>query len=171
MAHIGIVIAPRLFQDKEYQVSKQILESAGHRVTVMSTQQTCVGKFGTRVEADEYISDADPTGYDALVLIGGPGAPALAENRDMLDLLRTARDAGLLLCAICIAPTILVKAGLLEGCRATVYPDPDAIALLHRSHVIYVQQPVIQDGRYVTADGPQSTEAFGKAIVSLLAGR
>jgi len=85
---------------------------------------------------------------------------------------RVAVDAvvaqGRLLAAICLAPPVLARAGVLAGKRATAYPAQSAIIELKRGGATYVVEPVVRDGTIVTASGPEAAAAFGAALATLL---
>jgi len=70
--------------------------------------------------------------------------------------------------AICIAPGILARAGILKDKKATVFPSE--IETLKREGAHYSALPVVIDGKIVTADGPEAAEGFGKALVKTLGG-
>ncbi|HIH23221.1 TPA: hypothetical protein HA238_05830 [Candidatus Micrarchaeota archaeon] len=72
------------------------------------------------------------------------------------------------MCAICLGPTVLAKAGLLNGIKATVFRTPDSLRILRDNKAIYANDPVVVDGNIVTAEGPKSAETFGKKIIELL---
>ncbi|MEK7136703.1 MAG: DJ-1/PfpI family protein, partial [Patescibacteria group bacterium] len=78
--------------------------------------------------------------------------------------------------AICIAPTILARAGVLRGKKATVW-DPSTgsgqVALPTPSQVLrecgaqYTGEAVTVDGKIVTANGPAAAEEFGRRLASI----
>jgi protease I len=78
------------------------------------------------------------------------------------------------LAAICWAPTILAKAGLLKGKKATVWVGPDAEYAKDTSEVLgdfgaeYVGKGCVVDGKVVTADGPATAKEMAQEIVKLL---
>jgi 4-methyl-5(b-hydroxyethyl)-thiazole monophosphate biosynthesis len=58
-----------------------------------------------------------------MVLPGGvPGAPNLAENKALLDLLKKVSESGKYTAAVCAAPYALDRAGILDGKRVTIHP-------------------------------------------------
>jgi len=69
--------------------------------------------------------------------------------------------------AICAAPTILGKLGLLAGKSATCYPgcEPQLIG----AHV-RTSPSVIIDGKIITSRGPGTSCEFGLKIVGMLKG-
>jgi protease I len=68
-----------------------------------------------------------------------------------------------------MAPTILSKAGVLRGKRATVFPSAEDIKIVKDGGAQYTGANVETDGRLITADGPQSAERFAEAIGKILA--
>ena len=71
---------------------------------------------------------------------------------------------GLLLAAVCAAPTALEAAGVLRGKRATAYPG----SLLPSAE--FVEERVVEDGNVVTSRGPGTTMAFALKLVERLSG-
>lgn len=165
-----LVIARRGFQDVELAGTRDELVAAGFDVTLASTAAgPCTGKFGSTEQATVAIADTHPQDYDRLAYIGGPGAAELADSEDAKDLAWAFVDAKKPVGAICIAPTILAKAGILHGLPATVWDDGQGTqaALLRESGARYTGEPVTITGRIVTANGPDAAHAFGKAFASL----
>ena len=169
MAKVLMVVAQTGFRDEELVVPKEILEKAGHSVTLVSlTRGKATGVRGTVVQPDMAAYEANPEFFDCIVIVGGPGAPALAESRDVRSLAEKANGKGKIVAAICLGPLTLAKAGVLFGKNATVFPDRPAIKVLRDSGAVYLTKPVVRDGNIVTADGPQSAGLFGDALVGML---
>lgn len=173
-----LVIAQNGYQDKELAGTQDALLAAGFEVTIASKEAgPCVGKFGGAEEALLPMREVDALAYDVLAFIGGPGAHQLASDVEALQLAKTRADAGKLLGAICIAPTILAAAGVLKGKNATVWdPSPssghvtpaDYPAEFLRQHgATYTGDPVTVDGMIVTANGPDAAEEFGRMLAGL----
>ena len=86
---------------------------------------------------------------------------------------REATEKNRLLAAICIAPAILAKAGVLNQKEATVWSsvlDKSAVKILKENGAIYKDQPVVQDGKIITANGPDAAKEFGQKSVETLLG-
>ena len=147
-----------------------MLEAQGVRVTVASTRPgVATGMRGARVAVACTVRQADPARYDAVALAGGSGAPAhLWDSAPLASLVRAAHRAGKPVAAICLAPPVLARAGVLAGRRATTFPTDRAIAELRRGGAVYVRDPVVRDGTVVTASGPEAAAAFGAALARLL---
>lgn len=166
-----LVIAQNGYQDIELAGTQNALLAAGFEVTIASKEEgVCMGKFGGTEEALLAMRDVDPLAYDVLAFIGGPGAGALAEDNEAL-FLAEARDAtGKTLGAICIAPTILAAAGVLEGKHAAVWDDGLGTqkTFLTDRGAIYTHDPVTIDGHIITGNGPDAAEQFGLALAKSL---
>lgn len=164
------VIAPERFRDEELLEPKRVLEQAGAAVTVASTRGgVATGMLGAEVRVDCTIQQADAASCDALAIAGGTGAPAhLWDCEPLRALAQSAHAAGKPVAAICLAPPVLARAGLLAGKRATSYPARRAIVELKRGGATYVEEPVVLDGTIVTASGPEAAVAFGETLARLL---
>ena len=164
-----IIIAPEGYQDVEYQGTRDGLEGAGYEITVGSTEAgECRGKLGGSEQATVALRDVNIEDYDKIAFIGGPGAHALAQDPEALRIAGETARAGKPLGAICIAPTILAKAHVLEGKRATVWDSGgEQQALLEKYGAEYTGEEVTIDGQIVTGNGPAAAEEFGKTLARL----
>ncbi len=169
-----MVIAFRDFQDEEYFVPKEILESAGAEIkTVSSKMGKAVGADGGEVEVDLLLHDSiqSISSFDAIVFIGGPGALKYLDNEISYRIAQKTISENKVLAAICISPTILAKAGVLKGKKATVWSSPldkSPIKILEENGVIFEDLPAVVDGKIVTANGPKAAKEFAEAITKLL---
>jgi len=169
---IAMVIAFRDFRDEEYFVPKQTLESAGAIVKTVSTSLgKAIGKLGGEANVDILLSDLNVSDYDAVLFVGGPGAFNYIEDKRAHQIARETVENEKILGAICIAPAILAKAGVLDGKRATVWSslmDKSAVKILKENGAEYEDRSVVVDGKIVTASGPQSAKEFAQKIIELL---
>jgi len=165
-----IIIAQRGFQDKEYLPVREKLEKANIEVEVASvTTEEAIGKFEGKIKPDLAIKNADPSNYNAIVIIGGPGTIMLAEVPEIYKLLKQADEQEKLIAAICLAPTILAKADLLRMKKATVWNgDGVQSAIIEREGAQYTGEDVTIDGRIITANGPDAAEAFGEKVAEMI---
>jgi len=171
VAKILIIVAQQNFRDEELNEPRRLLSAAGHTLVIASVNAgICKGMLGMDVTAElgAYEAKQRVEYFDMIVMVGGSGASVLADNKDVIELLRKAKAQDKLMGAICIAPTVFAKAGVLEGKKATVYKTPEAIKILQQGKAIYTPQQVVVDGKIVTADGPQSATEFGRELVKLL---
>ena len=69
--------------------------------------------------------------------------------------------------AICGAPSVLAKAGVIQGKKATIFPGmEDALTGAQRS-----DERVVVDGKVITSQGPGTAMEFAIKLVEVLAGR
>ena len=117
------------------------------------------------VIADKHISEADLDSYAMLVLPGGiPGTPNLHACAPLVDAVHRFVAAGRPVSAICAAPSILAKEGLLEGRRATSNPGFHAVLAEHGAKVL-ADEPVVVDDNLTTSQGMGTAIDFALEIV------
>ncbi len=156
------------FEEVEALAPLDLMRRAGLSVTTVGVGgRQITGAHGITVSADLSEGDyADPS-PDMIFLPGGmPGTLNLAASRTVLDAIRAADEQGGYLAAICAAPSILGDMGLLKGRRATCYPGFED----RLRGAIPAEEPVVLDGKILTAKGMGVAVEMGLAIVSLLCG-
>lgn len=161
-----IIIAQSGYQDIEYAGTRKSLEDAGFEIVIGAKDEgPCSGSMGGTEDATVAMRDVTVTDYDAIAFIGGPGAALLASDADALKVANDAYRADMPLGAICIAPTILAKAQVLSGKRATVWNE-DGLQqqILETYGAEYTGEAVTIDGNIVTGNGPKAAEEFGHAL-------
>ena len=164
---VVMIVARRDWRDEELLEPRRILEAAGAEVVVAaSSLQPAKGMLGATVAPDVLLADVDAEQYDAVIFVGGPGAQEYWENPRAHEIARATLEHGKVLGAICIAPVTLANAGVLEGRKATVWASE--APRLKAKGAQYTGRPVQVDGRIVTADGPESAEEFGQAMLAAL---
>jgi protease I len=162
-----MVIAPDGFRDEEYFFVREELEKEGFKVTVASESDVAKSSVENKeVVADVLIEEADVADYDAIVFSGGPGASVYFENEKILEMCYQTIEQGKILAAICIAPGILARAGVLCGKKATSFESE--IPSLDEAGAITLDGHVVVDGQIITADGPEVSREFGKKIAEVL---
>lgn len=94
--------------------------------------------------------------YEGLLIPGGPGVYNLANNEEILKLIIKFNDEKKLIYAICAAPLLLDKAGILKGKKYTSYPGVEI------KSGNYIDDKVVVDGNIITSKG------VGTAILGAL---
>ena len=167
MPDVVMIVAPSVFRDEEYAQPKAVLEARSATVGTASVEPCeAVGRFGLRTQATISVKHACDRQWDAVVFIGGGGAAVFFDDAAAHALARAQAKRGGVLAAICIAPSTLAHAGLLEGVRATAFPDREEDLVAHGA--AWTGEPVTIDGRIITGNGPESATAFGEAIAEAL---
>jgi protease I len=165
-----MIVAQENFRDEELLQPKEILERNGIEVKIASTTlKEIKGMLGAKVKPDILLSSVDFRKFDAVIFIGGAGASQYWDDPLAHDLARLAQSNNKVLAAICIAPVVLAKAGVLKGRRATVWQSE--AKQLETLGADYTARPVEKDANIITAAGPFAAREFGEEISRTLLNR
>ncbi len=125
------------------------------------------GSHGIIIEADKKIDELSIDDYDGIVIPGGmPGASIISENVKAVKEIEKAVNSGKLVSAICASPAVvLANNGLLKCDMATCYPADAFISLLGEK---YIENSVVVDKNFITANGPKSAMEFAIKICEYL---
>lgn len=105
--------------------------------------------------------------FSMIVLPGGlPGADNLANDERLMRMIKRMHKEGKLIAAICAAPAVLAKAGVLAGKRATSYPG--TLDKMDLPDVTVTQEPIVQDGNVITSRGPGTAMDFALTLIEIL---
>ena len=166
---IVMIIAFQRFQALEYDPAKAVFEKAGYRVVTASSHLgLATDKTGGKTKVDLTLDQVKAADYEAVAFIGGPGSFDYYDNQTCHRLAQETVKQGKLLAAICAAPGILARAGVLKGKKATMFDDTGEIA---KGGGTFVRQGVVSDGKLITATGPETAKAWAEAIVKALHGK
>jgi len=175
MTRALFIVAPEGFRDEELFHPKEILDSKGIETVIASTKKgICNGTLGGTAESSLTLSEVNVDGFDGLVFVGGTGIQVIRNSEESMRISKEAVEKGKLLCAICWSSTILAKAGVLNGKKATVWLGLDddyqinTDKVLEKFGAVYIDEGVVMDGKIITADGPSSAKDFGEAIAKSL---
>jgi 4-methyl-5(b-hydroxyethyl)-thiazole monophosphate biosynthesis len=158
------------FEEIEAVTIIDVMRRADLEVTVagLGTSSPILGSRGIRVQPDVALEDLDPTGFDVIVLPGGLGCTeAFMGDEGVLASLRTHHGAGKLTAAICAAPMVLAKAGLIDGVPVTSHP---AVRGNLGNAEVCDSPRVIQSGNVMTSQGAGTAMEFALALVEELCG-
>lgn len=123
------------------------------------------GAHGIQVKCDILFDDINLSEYEGIILPGGmPGALNLKNNIRLTETVKDYHSSGRIVAAICAAPIVLEKAGIISGKQVTSYPSfrDD----LHNS--IYLNDIVAVDGNIITSRGPATAMSFAFEILKAL---
>jgi protein deglycase len=166
MPHAVVVLADG-FEEVEAVTVIDLLRRAEVKVTILGLDGVEVrGAHDMWVRADQMFRGyGEP--FDALVLPGGgPGTKRLAASAELLELVRRSHEQGLLCAAICAAPTVLAKAGILNCKKAVCYPGcEDKMA-----DAVVLEDAVVVDGNIITSRAAGTAIPFALELISALAG-
>ena len=157
------------FEEVEALCPLDILRRAGLEVTTVGIGgDSIVGSHGIRVQADipdVLYHDASP---DMIILPGGmPGSTNLDKAECVEKYIKLALENDKLICAICAAPFILGKRGILKDKRATCFPGFEN----QLEGATVVDAGVVRDGNIITGRAMGSAHEFALTVLEALQGK
>ena len=158
------------FEEIEAFTAVDTLRRAGLNVQIVSVtpDEIVMGAHDVSLLCDINFENCDFFDADLLLLPGGmPGAATLDKHEGLRKLLLDFAAKGKPIAAICAAPMVLGKLGLLKGRKATCYPSFEQ----YLEGAECVSEPVVRDGNIITGMGPGAAMEFALTIVDLLAGK
>ncbi len=161
---VAILIAPSDFRDEEYFQPKVMLDAVGIQVSTIAkgNPDEVTGIKGGKAHVDAKFEDLKAEAYDGILIVGGKGALAYVNDNQVHEIIREFAMIGKPIAAICIAPVILAKSGILKGKKATVYKD--GIEDLKKEGAIYMDDTIIADGNIITACDFSVARQFGSQV-------
>lgn len=154
-------------EEIEALATVDILRRADLDVQIVSItgELTVAGAHGIKVVADTLVEDIDVSKAQLLVLPGGlPGATNLAAHPLVNKAVLAHAATGRTVAAICAAPLVLGRLGLLQGYRATCYPGFEG----ELTGATYTGALVEHDGQFITGKGPAAVFEFSYTLVEQL---
>ena len=165
MKSASVILAPG-FEEGEALTIVDILRRAQLRCDLVGFSQQVEGAHHITVQCDHTL-DSGLSEYDMVILPGGlPGAFNLRDNPKLIEELQQQAAKGSYICAICAAPIVLNRAGLLQSRHYTAYPGYEEKI----SDGIYLDKSVVIDGKIVTSRAPATAYAFAYQLAELLGG-
>lgn len=154
------------FEETEALVTLDLMRRTGIDTLSVGTDSVRVrGAHGITVEADIDISDINLDKCDGVVLPGGmPGTNNLYACKKVKNAVRHCFENGKMTAAICAAPLILGRLGILEGKRAVCFPGFESELV----GAALCKTCAQTDGTVITAKGAGAVFEFSHAIISLL---
>ena len=168
MTTIGMILFPGLTQldlTGPYEVFARLPDT---RVRLVGLSDAPVkSEFGLTLLPD---SRLDPSsGFDVLVVPGGPGVNPLLDDDPFLDCLAAVAERAKWVTAVCTGALVLGAAGLLRGYRATTHWQ--SLELLPLVGATPVAQRVVIDRNRITGGGVTAGIDFGLTLAATLHGR
>lgn len=166
---VYILLAPG-FEEAEALVPADLLRRANIDTALVSLQGEAVaGSHQITVKADLTLDRADLNRAEMVVLPGGGvGVKNLGEDPRVEALVRKAIRRDIWVAAICAAPTLLGRWGLLEGKKAICYPGLEGQLT---GAQVQTAPGEIKDGKIITCRAAGSAFDFGAELIEALLDR
>ncbi|MCR5669833.1 MAG: DJ-1/PfpI family protein [Butyrivibrio sp.] len=163
MARTAIFLADG-FEEIEALTVVDVLRRAGIEIVMTSImgRLDVTGSHGIKVEADELFENLDFSELDMIILPGGqPGTTNLYGFEPLKEEIRKFNSEKKMLSAICAAPTVYGRMGLLDGMGACCYPGCEG----DLGKAIVSEDEVTIDGNFITSRGMGTAIPFALAIM------
>lgn len=157
------------FEEAEFVTPFDYFQRAGFSVSLASVsgESFVTGKYGLKIAADLALKSADNAKFDAVFLPGGgAGVQRLKASSDVERVVCDFNDQNKWILAICAAPTVLSKAGILVDRKVTCYPGCEAELVCRE----FSEERVVVDGNIITSRGPGTAEEFALKCIAVLGG-
>ncbi len=157
------------FEEVEALAVIDLLRRANVEITMVSVMnfEKVTGSHNITVMCDDKIDDIDIESFDMIFLPGGmPGTNNLDMSEKLCDYIKEFHSKGKLLAAICAAPKVFGRLGILKDKKATCFPgfEKDLIG------AILVSDKVVKDGNVITSKGMGTAIDLGLELIKVLVG-
>lgn len=143
-----------------------VLRRAGVQADMISISgEMPTAAHGVMIKADLTIDEAEMSQYDAIYIPGGgKGAENLADNEAVVAAIQDFNSRKKIVSAICAGPTVLERAGILQGHEGTSYPAFEG----RLSFKLYREDLVVVSENIVTSRGPATALLMGFELLRQL---
>ena len=173
------------FEEVEAFTSVDVMRRAGLNVEMITVtpDEIVTGAHDVPVLCDKNVVNCDFYDADLVLLPGGmPGAATLEKCPELRKLVLDFAEKNKPIAAICAAPMILGKLGLLKGRKATCYPGFEQYlegaectgAPVERDGTVsytHLTLPTERDGNIITGKGPGAAMEFALTVVDMMLGK
>ena len=164
---ILLIIAVNDFNETEFLTVKTELARKNYNVFIASDSDGfCRGENGLKVKGDISFFNMKAANFGGVIVIGGKGIKGYRDNIMLHSLIKEFNRAKKAIGAICGAPVVLSRAGILaEKDAVCYYPDK---AELEKSGAIYKDSDIVVSKNIITAKGPSTTSQFITGFINIL---
>ena len=155
------------FEEIEAVTPVDVLKRAGVEVDMVGiSSMNVTGSHDITLKMDCQLDDIFVDDYDLLFLPGGlPGSHHLRDDPNVIQFVQDMNALGKIVSAICAAPVVLEKAGIIEDKNVTSHPSKeDEIT----SCKAYTSARVEVDGNIITSRGAGCAMEFSFALCEAL---
>jgi len=157
------------FAERAYSETRGILENKGVKVLVASSSVEPLPGYEKKltVKPDILLSQVRTEEYDAIVFIFA--ARYEGDNADAIRIAKEGAAQGKVLASYSTGISTLMKADLLNGKRVA-YGTGEFSSFLQKAGATCINEPLVQDGRIITAKHYSEPQPFAEAIAVALTG-
>ena len=169
------VLATDGFEKVELTSSVDALRQAGARVDVIALHPGRIRGMNVHqpadlVQVDKTVNEVSATDYDGLLIPGGYISPDLLRQSGLVRaFVRAMSDLGKPVAMMSQAPSVLTSSGLAPSRRLTA--SPGMRDDLVNAGAIWLNEPVVRDGAWLTGRGVQDIDAFIGELIPFFDGK
>ena len=157
-----LILREQGLEECEALIVYDLLTRAGIEVALAGSNENITSSHNLIFKTNISIDEVKPSDYDCLVLPGGmPGTTNLEKNIRVNEIIDYFISNHKLTCAICAAPSILIKKGLLKNNEFTCFPGFEC-GYESTKEKVHVKDNII------TSNGLGSAIEFGLKIIEVL---
>lgn len=161
-----LILPAEDFNEQEYLIISSQLERANIKVFIASDANTvCKGSSGLKVKNDVSFFNIHESNFGGIIFIGGTGTRKYWNNVGLHNIAKKFFRSKKIIGAICSAPIILAKAGLIKE-KAVCFPEDKKE--LEREGIEYIELPVYIDKNIITAQSSSAAAEFVSSFIYLL---
>jgi len=163
------ILATDGFEQVELTEPKKALQEAGFTVEVVSPKEGKIKAWdktdwGTEVQVDKTLQEANVDEYDGLVLPGGQINPdKLRTFPEAVEFVKNFHTQGKTIAAICHGPWLLIEAGIVSGKNLTSYHSIQTD--VRNAGGNWSDQELVIDGNLITSRNPGDIPVFNNAVI------
>ena len=156
------------FEEIEAITPVDLLKRAGHDVLTVSVSHShhVMGAHGIMIKTDYCIDEIHVSNFDMLVFPGGGGYKNLEKCDHLMRRAKKFAVEGKYVAAICAAPTILGRLGILADKKATCFPGMEADLF----DATYTKSEAEWDGNIITGRSAGCAVPFALRLIEAIDG-
>lgn len=154
------------FEETEAIATLDLILRAGIEIKTVGKTDMVEGSHGIGIRTDLTYDKITKENLAGIILPGGlPGTTNLEANETVKEYIMYCFENKLLLAAICAAPSIFGKLGLLSGKKAVAYPSFQNEL---KEAIVCDNELAVADNNIITGKAMGGSLEFGKKIISYL---
>ena len=160
------------FEQIEALTPVDLLRRAGITVDTVSVfdEKNVKSSHNVIIETDKNMKDINLDDYDMVILPGGPGTENYEKSELLLKKLQEfSKNDKKYTAAICAAPGILARLGILKDKKAVSFPSVESD--LEKNGAVLLKENVITDGNITTSRGAGTAVDFSLRLIEILKGK
>ncbi len=162
------------FEEAELSEPRRVLEEAGAIVTIVGIDDKAKTRIrskrglddGQPTRAEEVVADCTAEDFDGLIVPGGMSPDRLRSNREVQRFVKEFDAAKKPMFAIGHGAQVLISAQVARG--RTMTGTPSISDDIRNAGGLFRDQPMVQDGHWITTRGLGDLVLFNRAMVEKL---